>query len=956
MADSGNQSPLGINVLGSVLNNTGLTINPVASGYMGSSKTNDSYQFGSIISDTALRLLTFSINDGYNRGPANGNATLSNATYNNLISIGSSSIPALGNSVPPTYVVNDPASVWAGQATSGYGISGNTGQGQSATWLPYDTSNPNMSVTQWGYIRLHALQAWNEFNWNATSVTQSIPDYKEFCSSLITLNGTMNSSNKSITAASNANTFLNGTYSNMNDLISADVSGVNLSTLTFGEDLINLGNAFDLKNIATFGLPSNLLVNLSKNSAITSDLNLALLSAGMSTSEISDIVSGKSANVIASQEQMIYGAFLIIAGENLKTILAALQCKIQGLTTLADLLNVKKLFPTSYSSLTVPIYNGVMGLPTNSKTYYLIYINDGVNPAIDTPIIQSYVGTIIPAGIPPTFSSTLNPSNYNQLPTGFASYLVNIIPYDQALSAGAFSYSMQQIRNIKNCNIQKFAKVVKGIENTSDLPLVAGTSKPTDQTSNDMVISVTALGSGPNGTYTMSDFFGCMSGLPYSWQLIQQRITQLQTAKLYNIYQQMLLAVEWEQATATVQYTTSVIGGTTYYTTTGVIINAPGGGYGRGGAPAPSITISDGSTATCIIDTNDTNAGSNDTGTYGRVTSITFGIAGTPGTTIPTATIQAPPTAALPINSDGSVPTSGTNTASGTSGWATMNTVVQGYIDQANAEITNIQQTNPETSVYLQTYWNTCGSQLLIEQRARYTNLVPVQIPKNNFLNPYPSSLGFFVDSVPSMAQDTGPHMSAQTLEAISDLNTLGGQSLIAMMRQERNQSRLQSVGIDLDNNIPGTLSPSQIKTLITNGTIAGAVTGITSPNGNVYTNPSWATNLQNDVTVGPSPLGIYQPTTGFQPTSSVTTGDITQILNGTSNPVVNSTVPVGPTATIAPPNSVVIIAPPSDQNPTNLPPNLDPNFTNSTLLPASPSVANAIHHVTTCNCDCWIS
>ena len=113
MADSGNQSPLGINVLGSVLNNTGLTINPVASGYMGSSKTNDSYQFGSIISDTALRLLTFSINDGYNRGPANGNATLSNATYNNLISIGSSSIPALGNSVPPTYVVNDPASVWA---------------------------------------------------------------------------------------------------------------------------------------------------------------------------------------------------------------------------------------------------------------------------------------------------------------------------------------------------------------------------------------------------------------------------------------------------------------------------------------------------------------------------------------------------------------------------------------------------------------------------------------------------------------------------------------------------------------------------------------------------------------------------------------------------------------------------------------------------------------------------
>ena len=35
MADSGVQSPLGINVLGAVLKNAGLTINPVAAGYMG---------------------------------------------------------------------------------------------------------------------------------------------------------------------------------------------------------------------------------------------------------------------------------------------------------------------------------------------------------------------------------------------------------------------------------------------------------------------------------------------------------------------------------------------------------------------------------------------------------------------------------------------------------------------------------------------------------------------------------------------------------------------------------------------------------------------------------------------------------------------------------------------------------------------------------------------------------
>ena len=199
MADSGIQSPLGINVLGSVLQNTGLTINPVATSYMGASKTNTDYIFGSLVSSTALRLLTWAINDGYNRGPGNSNTTLTNTTYNNLISIGNGSIPALGNSLPPSYVIADPANVWVGEATSGYGISGNTDQGQSATWLPYDTTNPNMSVTQWGYVRLHALQAWNEFNWNGTSTTQSVPDYKEFCSSLITVNGLMSSANKTIT-------------------------------------------------------------------------------------------------------------------------------------------------------------------------------------------------------------------------------------------------------------------------------------------------------------------------------------------------------------------------------------------------------------------------------------------------------------------------------------------------------------------------------------------------------------------------------------------------------------------------------------------------------------------------------------------------------------------------------------------------------------------------------------
>ena len=954
MADSGVQSPLGINVLGSVLNSTGLNINSVAAGYMGASKTNAAYVFGSLTRDTVLRLLTWTINDGYSRG------LLSDSTYNNLISIGSGTIPALGNSIPPTYLAQDPAGVWtdtaqaiatqhsvtpamAAPATSGYPISyGNTGQGQDASWLPYNTTNPNKAVTQWGYIRLHALQAWNEFNWNGNAVDQSTPEYKEFCSSFLSYNSAASSSNKSIISIGNSDTFMQGVYSNMNDLITADIAGVSLSTLDFGNDLINQGKIINLKNIETFGLPSNLLATLGQNYAMTEDLILALLSAGLTRNDITSISTGSASNVNALIEQQIYGAFLIIVGENLTNILAILQCNLPNITTLADLLNLRLLFPTSYASLTVPIYNANPG-PTNSKTYYLIYQDGGVNTSLSAPAIQSYVGTIIPSGTPPTRDTALSPQNYSELPIGFNSYLIGILPNEQAVAAGAFSYTMQQIKNIKNVDILKLAKVAQGIETTLDLPLVAGTDKPTAQSATDYGKQVCSLGSGPSGSYTLSDFFGCMSGLPYPWQLIQQRINQLTTSNLYSIYEQLFLAATWEPATISVQYST---GPGPTYTVTGLTITNHGGGYGRGDAVAPTITINGGSgaTATCTIGTDNSDAASNDSGTFGRVTKVTLNSAGIASGTIPTATIQCPPTSV----------SGGTNTVAGTTGWASpMNSVVQGYIDQSNAEIAAIKAANTDISLHLNTYWNVCGDQLSREQRARYTNLSPVSIPKDYFQNQYPASLSNFVDSLPTFSTDTRPHMAAQTLEAISDLNDLGGQSLVAMMRQERNQVRLSNLGIEPDNNIDNQLTPVQIKTVTTNGTINGATAGIPSC-GNDYTLPAWPGNDQNGNVVTPVPMGIYDSSLGFQPITTNTAGDITQILDCNPNPVANPIVPAGP-VTSGPVNNIVIIAPPAEYDPTNLPPNLNPNFISSTLLPASPNVAAAIQQVITCNCDCWV-
>jgi hypothetical protein len=991
MADTGKQSPLGINVLGSYLVNQGLNINPVAASYMGASKTNSDYAFGSLVSGTCLRTLTWAINDAYIR------TLVTTGVYNNLISIGSASIPALGNSRPPSYVAIDPAGIWArptadsvvpsvsekygiqqgitgalpGPATSGYSITNDIDQGQEATWLPYDSSNPNKAVTQWGYIRLHALQAWNEFNWGGEEVALTDPSYKEFLSSFMSALSFVQSTNQAIIANQNAKTFLDGAFSNMDDLISADVFGVNLANKEFGQDLENLGKVLKLSDISSFGLPSSLLKILGENNAVIQDLVLALLSAGLENTESRQLISGTIQSPTKTQERKIYSAFLIMVGENLRDIIAPLQCQTQGLESLADLLDVRKLFPTSYQSLTVPKYNGELGLPTNSKTYYPLFIGGGLNPALTTIDMDSYVGAQTPNNIPTTVCSNRSVDNITTLTKGFGSYLRGILPLEQAIAAGAFSFAMRQIRNIDRVDIKKFARAVKSLESTRDFPLVSGTSKPTSQEAIDNLQLKEALGSGPYGSYTMSDFFGCMSGLPYPWETLYNRMLEVETDTLKSIYNNLFLAVTWEEATVSVQYTTYTGPGPafdTFYNVTGVTINENGGGYGRGGAAAPIITIGGGSgaTATATIGTDSAFAGSNGNGTFGRVTLVTLIGSGTDTTTLPTATIQAPPTSTA----------GGTNTASGTIGWTSpMNAVVQNYIDLANAEILLISQINLEATQLLNTYWNILGGQLAIEQRARYSALSPVAVPKDFFANPYTTSINVFVDSIPTIAQDTKPHMAAQTLEAISNLSSLGGQSTVVQMRQERNQIRLISAGIPLDNNISDNISLMDEKTLITNGTIpAGINNVIPSPTidlvndspdiyGNVtqgvvgFTNASWPSNQIGDRVVIPIPNGTYFPSDSaligeFLTTRTTSPGDITPILNGVPVPVVGGRVPSSLNP-ITRPDRIIIATP--EQLATNIPVELDSNYAGSTLLPAAYSINEAIERVIECNCDCWL-
>jgi hypothetical protein len=442
----------------------------------------------------------------------------------------------------------------------------------------------------------------------------------------------------------------------MNDLVTADITGVNISTLYWGQDLIETGRAIDLSNIDVFGLPSVLLKTLQRNNAITQALSYALIFSGLTTTEVNNFING--GEISRTQEQKIYNAFVLVTGTDLTDILIPLNVQTTGLRSLADLLNPIKLFPNSYASLTVPRYNTTSSA-ANSKIYYPIYSSGGLNPNVRV-------------------------FNYGE-------YLTSVLPDDIRVACGAFATAMMQIRNIKNVPIERFSQVVTNLETMDGLTLVNGANGTPVNSGITSALSSIALGSGTNGTYLATDFFGAMTGLNYNYSRIQQLLTQLATSNLSTIY---------------------------------------------------------------------------------------------------------------------------TNIFNKLSGAGPYNTDLTTFISQANTEITNIRNSNASAATELNTLWSQIGTNLTKETASRLAALPSNATSTTN-------SILSFVDNINFYALDTAQYQSAAVLEAIANTTTLGGQSLIALMRENRNANRLGLCGLELDNNI----SNSQT---VTPQTSIGNVTRVT--------------------------------------------------------------------------------------------------------------------------------
>ena len=337
-------TPLQLTALSGILQNQG--IEPNAKGILSIAKYEDIPTIKSLVTviDRAQRLRYDPANVS-NTIVSNAQLSISNAVITQVTSLGASTIPALGDSVPTaTKIAN------IGNISFGNNLVGLSGY---ATYQAFQIAKPT--------------------------------DLGTFCQKFNQSVSYVKATNEIITTSQNTN-FLGSTFAGMDSLTTGDFSRISTNLKAFGDDLKKLGSVIDFANLGEMGAPSALLKNLQVAGGIPPGVVEALVRQDF-TEEILSSLRNPGFELPDALQKVAYTVMTQIGGDVLSQVLAVLNCTTPNITKMSDLLDPAKLFPTSATSLQVPV---------TSSTSAKIYINiDSVNtnllqqlPAFYTRIVS----------------------------------------------------------------------------------------------------------------------------------------------------------------------------------------------------------------------------------------------------------------------------------------------------------------------------------------------------------------------------------------------------------------------------------------------------------------------------------------------------------------------------------------------------------------------------------------
>jgi len=292
-----------------------------------------------------------------------------------------------------------------------------------------------------------------------------------------------------IDAAITADSYLGPTFTNMDELISGSITSISLATVEFGTDLVNTGLLIDLDKLTTYGTPHSLTVKLATRGLLPY-IGEELIRAGINPTSLLTKINSLDTNEVLPLiiQKKCYEAFKNVKEEKLKTLMQALRVNLPmvyeskanydanttAMITLADLMDTRKLFPTSFRTLTSPYKTG----------YKAIYLdnNGSVNGLF----------------------KNLGKDYYGILSTGLAD------------ANAAMRRALQQIKNVQNMSIDRLGASIQQVQTNYGLDLINSLDKPLPTSVYSYYTSSFASGSGSNGRYYLSDSIGTPAGITHN--------------------------------------------------------------------------------------------------------------------------------------------------------------------------------------------------------------------------------------------------------------------------------------------------------------------------------------------------------------------------------------------------------------------------------------------------------
>jgi hypothetical protein len=509
-------------------------------------------------------------------------------------------------------------------------------------------------------------------------------DISKFVQALNLAQAYTENTNLFINSAVNSQTYLGNTFTSTNDMITGDVTTINLATTAFGQDLVNLGTLIDLGRLQDLGSPLALIQSVIRVTGNLPILSLLLLAEGVSE-EIVLNLTDPTLSVADSVQRLMYQAMIKITGTDLDQILKVLKVNTIGISTMADLLNPFLLFPNSYLSLTVTTSNGDRA----------IYLN--TSGAVNTNLQQELPSYVIVAY-----------TNLSQ-----------IIPADQALANKALAVALAQVNGISFLPLPTFATAVEALETTRDLPLITALTTAVPPAVANYYTSTLAVGGGVNGDIRIVDIIGLAAG----WVATDAFTETVAIFATMNLSQLTLI----------------------YQT----MVNCLNGSYG----PTDSGPIVIPGGLPCA------------------------------GTYVGTDIAPSPPPDWDPT---------------------AISLAMACLTGAAATEINNLEIQYPTQCAELNTLWTSMAAQVSQEDTLQaLIKLNYADLTAND-----KNSIYGFIYNLPTYGLQTEEGGVAWFLETMSNLSTLGGQAIIACLREGKNQTALNNSGIFTNTKIPADPNP----------------------------------------------------------------------------------------------------------------------------------------------------